>query len=732
VSAGALTRREFIKVTGGAGAGLVLAVSLPGRGLGEEAAPAAPFTPNVWVEIAPDGAVTLTVAKSEMGQGARTGLAMILADELEADWERVTLRQADADPRYGDMGTGGSSSIREGWEPLRRAGAAAREMLRQAAAGRWGVAAAECRAEGGEVVHAGSGRRLGYGELAAAAAKLPVPESPPLKDPADFRYVGRPLARYDTPAIVRGEAVYGLDVRLDGMLHAAVARCPVFGGGLAGFDAAAARQVPGVVEVVKLDGVGARVFSAPGVAVVAESTWAALEGRRALQVRWAPGPGADASSESLLAACRAAVAAPAEMVSEDGDARSSLAAADEGRRVVAEYQLPFLAHATMEPMNCTAQVAGGRCEVWAPTQFPQWAQQAVAEALGLPPDKVTVHVTLLGGGFGRRINPDYAVEAAQVAAAVARPVQVVWSREDDLQHDFYRPLSVHRLEAVLDPSGRPAAWLYRIAGTAIRAFYGGADTKEPWAQELTGVQVFPYRVPRFRVEYAAVDSLVPRGWWRSVSSSQNAFVRESFIDELAAKAGQDPYAYRLALLGEPRKLPLPGDRGFVLDTGRLAGVLRLAAEKAGWGKPLPAGRGRGIAAFFDHLSYAAEVAEVSVSGGELRVERVVAAIDCGTVVNPALVERQVEGGIIDGLSPLFGAEITLAAGRIEQSNFDDYPLLTMRQAPAIEVHLAPSAEPPTGAGEPGLPPIAPAVANALAALTGKRVRHLPIRPADLA
>jgi isoquinoline 1-oxidoreductase beta subunit len=604
-------------------------------------------------------------------------------------------------------------------------------MLREAAARRWGVAKEECRAERGAIVHEATGRKLGYGELTGAAAGLPVPEDPPLKGPGQFRFIGQPLPRVDAPDIVRGKARYGLDVRVPGQLFAAVARCPVFGGKLGSFDDSQARKVPGVREVVHVQGTGAPAFVADGVAVVADSTFAAFEGRRKLQVSWDPGRGVYDNVPRILEECRAKVAAPAPLVREEGDALPVLATAE--RRIVAEYWVPFLAHATMEPGNATAQVKGSRCEVWAPTQFPQWAQEAIAGVLQIPPANVTVHVTLLGGGFGRRINPDVSVEAALVAQNLTgRPVQVVWSRDDDLQHDFYRPASLLRLEAALGADGLPTAWLWRIAGTPIRTFYDGPETAEPWRQEMAGVAVFPYRVPNYRVEYAKVDTLVPRGWWRSVDSTQNAFARESFLDELAAAAGKDPYRFRLELLGEPRRLPLPGDRGFVHDTGRLRGVLETAAEKAGWGTALPPGRGRGIAAFFDHLSYCAEVAEVSVEGGEVRVHRVVAAIDCGQVVNPRMVEAQVQGAVVDGLTPTLLAEITLNNGRVRESNFHEYPLLPIGRAPEVEVAIVPSSEPPTGVGEPGLPPIAPAVANALFAATGKRVRKLPITAKALA
>jgi isoquinoline 1-oxidoreductase beta subunit len=725
------TRRDLLKVSAGGGAGLALALWLPPRLLAaEEAAAAQPFAPNVFVAIGTDGTVTITAAKSEMGQGVRTALPMILADELEADWERVRVVQADADPKYGPQGTGGSASVRTGWEPLRRAGAAAREMLIAAAAAGWGVEAASCRAERGEVVHPESGRRAGYGDLTVAAAALPVPEDPPLKKRQDFRLIGSPTGRVDAPDIVRGRAGYGIDVRLPDMLYAVVERSPVFGGKVASFDAAKALKVAGVRGVFPLAAVAGGVFTSNGVAVVADSTWEAIQGRRALTVEWDPGTGGEETSERLYAACRERLAQPAEPIRQEGDATAALAAAE--RKVSAEYALPFVAHATMEPMNCTAHVTADGCEIWAPTQFPGWAQGAVAQALGLPPEKVKVHVTLLGGGFGRRINPDFVVEAALVAKQAGKPVKVQWTREDDMQHDFYRPLTVHRLEAALGEDGLPTAWLYRVAGTSIRTFLSpGAD--DPARFELAGLYAFPYRVPNFRLEYLPVESVVPRGWWRSVDSSQNAFVRESFVDEMAAAAGRDPLDLRLAMIGEPRRVPLLGQDDYALETGRLAGVLRLAAEKAGWGKPLPAGRGRGIAAFSDHLSYAAEVAEVSVSDdGEVTVHRVVVAVDCGTVVNPAMVERQMESGVIDGLTVALQAEITVAGGRVEQSNFHDYRLLQIVRAPEIEVHIVDSDVAPTGAGEPGLPPIAPAVANAVFAATGKRVRRLPIPAADLA
>lgn len=686
-----LTRRDFIKVVAAGGAGLVLSFYLPSRD--SEADASTVFAPNAWLSIRPDSTVIITVHKSEMGQGVLTALPMIVAEELDADWSKVQFVQADAHPtKYGSQGTGGSASVRTSYTPLRTAGATARAMLVAAAARRWNVSAGSLRTENGFVIHS-NGKKLSYGELASEAATLPIPTDVRLKDPKDFRLLGKKIPRIDTPPKVDGSAVYGLDVRLPGMLFATIARPPVFGGKVKSFNAEKARRISGVKDVVQVEN---------GIAVIATNTWAAMRGRDALEIVWESGQWKEQSSDRISQMFKEAAAMPGTVEDYDGDVASALASA--ATKVEAVYEMPFAAHATMEPMNCTAWVTDGRCEIWAPTQTPQRAHDEAARILGLPLDKVTVHVTLLGGGFGRRLQADYVADAARVAKLVNAPVMVVWSREDDMRNDWYRPATYNVLAAGLDRGGWPVAWMHRIVGPSSRGLVVGGSTP-------------PYAIPNFVVESHIKETGVPIGAWRSVGHSQNAFVVESFIDELAAAAKKDPFDYRRQLLSK---------------SPRLRRVLEVAAEKAGWGKPVPKGIGRGIAAVEAFGSCIAQVAEVSVSkNGELKIHRVVSAVDCGPTVNPDTIEAQVEGAIVYGLSAAIKSEITIANGAVVQGNFDTYEMPRIDEMPKVEVHILQSTEPIGGIGEPGLPPIAPAIANAVFALTGKRIRRLPIRPSDL-
>ncbi|HYQ81738.1 MAG TPA: xanthine dehydrogenase family protein molybdopterin-binding subunit [Anaeromyxobacteraceae bacterium] len=693
-----LSRRDFLRVSAGAGAGLWLGFRLEPRQAW--AATPATFAPNAFLSVDPSGQVTVWVIRSEMGQGVHTSMPMLVAEELECDWKSVRIQQAPTEPRFGQMSTGGSRSVRGSWTPLRQAGAAAREMLVLAAAVRWGVEPRSCRAEAGKVIHDASGRTVPYGALVAAAAKLPVPKDPPLKDPKDFRLLGKPIPRLDTPSKVNGKAVFGIDVRVPGMLFATVARPPVVGGTVAGFDGAKARKVPGVRKVVQVPS---------GVAVLASSTWAAIQGREALEVRFDDGPNGALDSAAVERLLSDPAAKP-KVVRADGDLEAALGAA--AKKLEAVYQAPFLAHATMEPMNCTARVTKKGAELWVPTQAPTWAQGAVAKALDLPESAVAVHTTLLGGGFGRRAIPDFSVEAAQVARAAGAPVQVVWTREDDLRHDLYRPASRHELRAGLDGDGRLVAWHHRVRAPSIAVqLFGGREGRP---DVVEGAADVPYGAGTVLVDCVTPEVGLRVGWWRSVYASQNAFAEECFIDECAAAAGKDPVAFRRELLA---KHP------------RHRGVVELAAEKAGWGASLPPGRGRGIASYFSFGSWVAEVAEVSLHGKEVRVHRVVAAVDCGRFVNPDTVQAQVESAVAFGLSAALRGEITLERGRVKQGNFDDYEPLRLQEMPAVEVHLVPSTEDPGGIGEPGLPPIAPAVANAVFAVTGQRLRRMPLRVA---
>jgi isoquinoline 1-oxidoreductase beta subunit len=687
-----LERRQFLKLTVAAGGGLFIGFHLPslaesrdGYHLGGNH-----FSPNSWIHLAPDDTVTLIVATSELGQGSMTAIPMLLAEELEADWAKVKVAPAPVNADFNNplskkQSTGGSTAVRGYWKSLPHVGASTRELLIAAAAKTWGVAASECHARNSEVIHAASGRRLRYGALLDAAAKLTPPDEVRLKDPKDFRLIGTSPARLDTPAKVNGSAVFGSDVRRPGMFTAVVARCPVFGGKPKKYNAAAARAVPGVHQVVAIDS---------GIAVVAKNFWSAQRGRAALAIQWDAGSLAKLDSAVIQTRLRAAVRRRGKAERDDGDIDRALAGAT--RVVEALYETPYLAHACMEPMNCTAHVRRDGCDVWAPTQAQTAARTAAAEASGLPESAVQIYTTFAGGGFGRRLRQDFVIEAVQLSKAVGAPVQVLWTREDDMQHDFYRPVNCTQLRAALDARGFPRAWFQRIAGprTALR-----------------GV-IVPYAIDNVRVEQVEEDPGVPVGPWRSVGASQNGFTIECFVDELAHAAGQDPLAYRLALL---KQAP------------RHRAALQLAADKAGWGKKLPAGHGRGIAVYESFAGWVAHVVEVQVVRGVIRVKRVVSAVDCGLAVNPAGVLAQTESSITFALTAALKGEITIGDGRVVQGNFNDQPLLRIDEMPPIEVHLVPSREPPGGVGEPGVPPIAPALANAVFAATGQRLRRLPLR-----
>jgi isoquinoline 1-oxidoreductase beta subunit len=710
-----MPRREFLKKSAAGGTGLVIGFYLPGK---FEALPATPppesIAANAWVRIAPDDTVTIVIDKSEMGQGILTSLAMLLAEELEFDWEKVKTEFAPAAPVYfnpvfGLQGTGGSTSVRASWGPLTKAGAAAREMLIAAAAQQWYVEPSACHVENGAVVHNATGKRLGYGALAERAAKLPVPASPALKDPRDYKYISKPVKRLDTPAKVNGQAPFGIDVRLPNIQHAVVARCPVFGGSVKSFDDSKAKSVRGVKQVLQISS---------GVAVVADNTWSAMEGRRALQISWDEGPNATNSSDAIRKLYLAAAEKPGAIARKDGDADAALASA--AKKVEAAYEVPFLAHATMEPMNCAADVRTDGCDIYAPTQFQTFVQMTGAKITGLKPEQVRVHTTFLGGGFGRRAEQDFIVEAVEISKATGAPVQVTWSREDDMQHDFYRPAAYSKLTAGLDADGWPVAWKSRIVGPSIMSrFFPGSVKNGIDETSVEGQANSKYAIPNFLVEYALTEAGVPVGFWRSVGNSHNGYITECFVEELAKAGGKDSFEFRRKLLA---------------NAPRHRGVLELAAEKAGWGKPLPAGRTRGIAVVESFASYVAEVAEVSVNrkSGEVRVHRVVCAVDCGRYVNPDTIAAQMEGAIVFGLTAALKGKITIEKGRVQQSNFHDYEMLRLNEMPQIEVHIVQSNEAPGGIGEPGTPPIAPAVCNAIFAATGKPIRRLPIRAEDLA
>jgi isoquinoline 1-oxidoreductase beta subunit len=700
-----VSRRDFLKVTGVAGTGLVLGFHLPLKRDGYAAVE--PLT-NSWLRIGPDGQVTFWVHRPDMGQGARTALPMIIADELDIAWpefERVFLPAVDPQV-YGSQTAGGSTSVRTSWSPLRTAGATARAMLTAAAAETWGVDAAACSTSLATVVHEASGRSLTYGELAEKAATLPVPEDPAFKDPQEFHIIGTPKPRLDHPARVTGTLTFGLDRRVPGMLYACVARCPVFGGSVTGYDEAAARAVDGVRGVVEVP---------TGVAVLAESTWAAIKGRRALNCKFDFGESADLSSAKIAELFDEKQQEEGYATRDDGDADSALAGA--AQVLDAVYEVPYIAHSPLEPMNCTAHAREDRCEIWAPTQAPQWAHGVVAQTFGYAPQNVSLNIDFSGGGFGRRLLPDFVVEAVHVSKAAAAPVKVVWTREDDMHHSYMRPASRHILRAGLDESGVLVAWKHRVVAHSIAATLQGGDLAGAAREATSGARDLPYAIPNCHVDFCMANTAVPVSYFRSVYHTQTPFANECFIDELAAAAGVDPVVFRMRMLD---------------DHPRHRGVLGLAAEKARWGQPLPEGRHQGIALHRSFGSWAAEVAEVSVEvDGSVQVHKVVAAVDCGIVVNPDDLAAQVEGAIVLGLTAALKAEITIDEGRVVQGNFNDYPLLRIDEMPEIEVHYVKSDVNPSGIGEPPLPPIAPAVANAIFAASGVRVRRMPIRAGDI-
>ena len=714
-----MKRREFLKAGAALGGGLLISLYVPefvsAARAGADSA-AKPAALNAFVRIGTDETVTVISNHSEMGQGIYTSLPMLLNEELEADWARVRVESCPVEAVYnhtvfGMIMTGGSTTTNSEYDRFRKMGAMARIMLIAAAAQSWNVDPQTCHAEKGFVVHAASGRRASYGSLAEAASAIAPPKDIPLKDPKDFTLVGKPTHRLDTPSKTNGTAQFGLDVYIPGMLTAVVARAPVFGGKVASFNADKAKAIAGVVNVVQVPS---------GVAVIAKGFWPAKLGREKLEITWDDGPGAALSTVEMREMFSAMSKTPGLVARKVGDPAAALAGA--AKTITAEYEVPYLAHCMMEPLNTVVDLHEDRCEIWTGSQFQTGDRAAAAKVAGLKPEQVTLHTTLLGGGFGRRANPasDFVSEATEVAKAAKAPVKVVWTREDDIRGGWYRPMWYDHFVAGLDASGNPVAWTHTIvgqsimAGTLFEAFgiKGGIDSAS-----VEGAADILYGIPNLQVDLHSPKNEVPVQWWRSVGHSHTGFSVEAFLDEVAHAGGKDPYQLRRTLLA---------------NQPRMLAVLDLAAQKANWGGPLPAGHARGIATHFSFDSYVAQVAEVSVEkDGTVRVHRVVAAVDCGRTVNPDTVKGQLEGGIIFGLAATLKTEITLEKGRVQQRNFNDYPMVRMFESPAIEVYIVPSTEHPTGVGEPGVPPVAPAVANAIFAATGKRVRRLPIKPEDV-
>jgi isoquinoline 1-oxidoreductase beta subunit len=710
-----MQRRNFLKASVMASGGLLIGFRFPGAtALVAAESSVTTFMPNAFVRIGSDERITVIVNHSEMGQGVYTSLPMLLAEELDADWSKVGFEPAPVDPKYnhpafGMQMTGGSSSVWSGLEQFRQAGAAARAMLVAAAAQQWNVDPSSCRTESGAVLN-GSNRRLTYGRLAEAAAKLTPPAHVELKDPKTYKLVGKPIKRLDTPEKLNGKAVFGIDVKLPGMLIAVIARPPIFGAKLKTFDDSRARSMPGVRKITAIPA---------GVAVIADTFWQAKVARDALRVEWDEGSMHDFDTSKMMQDFRERSKSPGTSVRKDGDAAAAFESA--AKKIEAVYEVPYLSHLMMEPLNCVVDLRADSCEVWTGSQFQTVDRANAAKAAGLPNEKVQLHTTFLGGGFGRRANPqsDFVVEAVYVAKAAGVPVKVIWTREDDMQGGWYRPAFLHAIEGGIDASGNPVSWRSRLvgqsimAGTPFAAMLMKGKAYDPASVE--GVDDLPYAIPNVTVESHQAEVNVPVQWLRSVGHSHTAFAVESFVDELAALAQKDPYQFRRALL---QKQP------------RYLGVLDLAAQKAGWDKPLPKGMGRGIAVHFAFGSYSAHVVEVSVADGKVRVHRMVCAIDCGEYVNPGIIAAQTEGGAIFGASAALFQELTFANGRLQQTNFNTFPVMRMNECPEIETYIVENKEKAGGIGEPGVPCAAPAIANAIYAVTGKRIRRLPIRMSE--
>ena len=695
------TRREFIKVVGVSGSGLMLASFIPFSNIlanvGDEPKI---FAPSVFLKIDSNGVVTVIFHRSEMGQGIKTALPMLVAEELEVDWQKIIIEQSDADKKYGSQSTGGSTSIRRNWEPLRVAGATAREMLILAAANKWNTNASNCYAENGFVIDRSNGSKFSYGDLVEDAAKLSVPTDVKLKDPKDYKLIGKRVPRVDTPDKIYGKAIFGIDVVVPGMLYAALSRCPSFGGSVKSFDASKARSMPGVIDVVQISN---------GVAVIADSTWHAFNGRDALIINWDLGPNANVKTEDI----RNEMLKHLDKEGSEFESRGNVKTEIDGEiKLEAVYEVPFIAHAPMEPMNCVAKYQNGKAELWAPTQNAQNAQSEVAKALGISEGDVTVHITLMGGGFGRRLVSDFAVEAAEISKVCGKTVKLTWTRAEDMKFGYYRPPSMNLVKGSVTKDGKPAKFYHHVIAPSIRQMRFDKNLTAENSEIKEGTVGLEYNIPNMKITGTLIPTHVPISWWRAVYNSQNPFAVESFIDEMAFAAKKDPYLFR--------KEMLPAD-------SRLTNVINVAAEKSGWGTKLPEGKGRGIAISAGYESYCAQVAEVTVTGNKLKLDRYIAVIDCGIVINPDTVEAQLEGAIVFALSAALKGEITIQNGGVKESNFDDYTMLAYDETPVIEAHYIKNNYKVGGVGEVGIAACAPALANAIFAATGKRIRRLPIK-----
>lgn len=696
-----ITRRDFIKVVGISGSGLILATYIPINGLnlkpGDEPKI---FAPSVYLKIDSNGIVTITVHRSEMGQGVQTSLPMLVAEELDCDWSKIRVEQADGNPIYGNQTTGGSQSIRRSFDPFRIAGATAKAMLITAAANRWKIDETNCYTENGFVVNKINGKKISYGELVEDAAKLLVPKDVKLKDPKEYKLIGKRIHRLDTPSKIYGAAKFGIDVVIPGMLYAAVARPTAFGGKVKSFDSTKAKLINGVVDVIEIP---------QGIAVIANSTWNSFKGKKELSIEWDYGPNSTIDSEAIRNNMSKFLEDEGSEIELRGNPNYDL---PELKTIEGVYELPFLCHAPLEPMNCVAKVENGKAELWAPSQNPQDARSEVAKALGFKEDDVVVHVTLMGGAFGRRLVSDWAVEAALIAQKTGKIIKLTWTREDDMKHSVYRPSSIHKVKGSVDKNGKLINFYHHVISESITAQRFNRNVPVKDADIGEGTRRLAYQIPNMKITGTIVPTHVPVSWYRSVYNTQNPFVVESFIDELAHAANKDPYEFRCELL--------PVD-------SRLRKVLDIAAEKSNWNSPLPKGKGKGIACFEGYGSFCAEVIEVSVINNELKLEKVTAVVDCGTVINPDTVEAQLEGAIVFALTAALKGEITIRSGGVVEKNFDDYPLLTFSETPSIECHIVQNFERVGGVGEVGIGACAPALTNAIYAATGKRIRKLPVK-----